>query len=175
MNFIDRFPLLEKLIIDGCSMMEYLNVSQQNLTNLVLYDCFVTREVRINSPKLKSLEYKGGFTFFEGIEALQELEFVELYLDPLKFRDYWYSWIRNILELCSHSKHLSLICGIEEDLILTNIRNLTREDDVKVFSEEVAHNPKSDRRVCFLRIKKLFELHINGSRQLLLPNNCSMT
>ncbi|PHT43327.1 hypothetical protein CQW23_17352 [Capsicum baccatum] len=113
-NFIDRFPLLEKLIIDGCSMMEYLHVSQQNLTNLVLYDCFVTREVRINSPKLKSLEYKGGFTFFEGIEALQELEFVELYLDPLKFRDYWYSWIRNLLESCAHSKHLSLICGIEE-------------------------------------------------------------
>lgn len=117
-NFIDKFPLLEKLIIDDCSKLPKLHLSQPNLASLVLKDTLVEREVRIDSPKLKSLEYKGGLTYFEGIEALQELEFVLLYLDPLKLRDYWYSCFRDMLESFAHSKHLSLICDIEEVMTL---------------------------------------------------------
>ncbi|KAM3222068.1 hypothetical protein P3L10_021338 [Capsicum annuum] len=205
-SFVDKFPLLEKLVIDSCGKLQNLHVSQQNLVSLVLKDSLVADEVKIDSPKLKSLEYKGVLTDFYGIEALQELEFVILYLDPLKLRDYRYSWLRDILESCAHSKRLSLICGIEEVIIfpvemddvlpVNGIKNLgleiinchatteeisddliwllpdlktlsltlgsiteviemddlTKEDDVKVFSTEVLHNPKSDRRVCFLRI-----------------------
>lgn len=47
-------------------------------------------------------------------KALQELEFVLLYLDPVSLSDDWYSWIRDILESCACSKHLSLICDTEE-------------------------------------------------------------
>ncbi|KAL3363996.1 hypothetical protein AABB24_012968 [Solanum stoloniferum] len=103
MNFIDKFPLLEKLIINDCSRLQKLHISQPNLVSLVLKDSIVLWEVRIDSPKLKSLEYKGGLTYFKGIEDLQELEFVLLYLDPFKLCDYWYSWFRDILESCAHS------------------------------------------------------------------------
>ncbi|KAG5597047.1 hypothetical protein H5410_038279, partial [Solanum commersonii] len=114
MNFVDKFPLLEKLIIDDCSMLQELHISQPNLVSLVLKDSIVRWEVRIDSPKLKSLEYKGDLTYFKGIEDLQELEFIRLYLDPSKLHDYWYSWFRDMLESCAHSKCLSLICDIEE-------------------------------------------------------------
>ncbi|XP_004245274.2 F-box/FBD/LRR-repeat protein At1g13570-like [Solanum lycopersicum] len=118
MNFIDNFPLLEKLIIDTCSRLQKLHISQPNLVSLVLKDSIVKWEARINSPKLKSFEYKGGLTDFTGIEDLQELEFVLLYLDPLKLRDYYYSWFRDMLESCARSKHLSLICDIEEVVLI---------------------------------------------------------
>ncbi|KAH0654542.1 hypothetical protein KY290_032818 [Solanum tuberosum] len=176
MNFIDKFPLLEELIIDDCSRLQKLHISQPNLASLVLKDSIVQWEVRIDSPKLKLLEYKGGLTYFKGIEDLQELKFVLLYLDPFKLRDYWYNWFRDMLESCAHSKRLSLICDVEEvvlipvevtDLLPVNdIKNLELEiisqhvfverNDVKMVSAEVVHNPKSDQRVCFLRIKNFF-------------------
>lgn len=81
MDFIDKFPLLEKLIIDDCSKLQNLHLSQPNLASLVLKDCRVVDQVEINSPKLKSLEFKGDFKYFDGIEASQELEHVLLYLE----------------------------------------------------------------------------------------------
>ncbi|KAK4714308.1 hypothetical protein R3W88_020215 [Solanum pinnatisectum] len=88
-NFIDKFTLLEKLIIADCKL-QILHLSQPILASLVLKDCMVKYQVQVDSPKLKSLEFKGDVTNFEGIEDLQELEFVLLYLDPLKLSDYWY-------------------------------------------------------------------------------------
>ncbi|KAG5597049.1 hypothetical protein H5410_038281 [Solanum commersonii] len=138
MNFIDKFPLLEELIIDDCSRLQKLHISQPNLVSLVLKDSIVRWEVRIDSPKLKSLEYKGGLTYFKGIEDLQELEFVLLYLDPFKLRDYWYSWFRDILESCAHSKRLSLICNIEEVfLIPVEVTDILPVNDIKNLELEI--------------------------------------
>ncbi|KAF3650455.1 putative F-box/LRR-repeat protein-like [Capsicum annuum] len=58
LNFIDKFPLLEKLVIAGCSTLERLHVSQQNLTSLVLKDCIVIEEVIIDSLKFVNLKRK---------------------------------------------------------------------------------------------------------------------
>ncbi|KAG5626195.1 hypothetical protein H5410_011413 [Solanum commersonii] len=81
-TFIDKFLLLEKLIIADCKL-QILHLSQPNLVSLVLKDCMVKYQVQVFSPKLKSLEFKGDVTNFEGIEDLQELEFILLYLDPV--------------------------------------------------------------------------------------------
>ncbi|KAH0656306.1 hypothetical protein KY285_031188 [Solanum tuberosum] len=137
MNFIDKFPLLEELIIDDYSRLQKLHISQPNLASLVLKDSIVRWEVRIDSPKLKSLEYKGG-TYFKGIEDLQELEFVLLYLDPFKLRDYWYSWFRDILESCAHSKRLSLICDIEEVVLISvEVTDILPINDIKNLELEI--------------------------------------
>ncbi|KAH0651909.1 hypothetical protein KY284_031821 [Solanum tuberosum] len=138
MNFIDKFPLLEELIIDDCSRLQKLHISQPNLASLVLKDSIVRWEVRIDSPKLKSLEYKGGLTYFKGIEDLQELEFVLLYLDPFKLRDYWYNWFRDILESCAHSKRLSLICDIEEVVLIpVEVTDILPINDIKNLELEI--------------------------------------
>ncbi|KAH0731871.1 hypothetical protein KY289_003059 [Solanum tuberosum] len=115
-TFIDQFVLLEKLIIADCKL-QILHLSQPNLASLVLKDCMVKYEVQVDSPKFKSLEFKGDVTKFKGIEDLHELEFVMLYFDPVKLSHYWYSWLSEVLKSCARSKHLSLICKTEEVII----------------------------------------------------------
>ena len=115
MHLINKFPLLEKLIIHDCSRLQNLHISQPNLASLVLMDCTVVQLIRLTTPKLKSLEYKGQHTNFEGIEDLEELEFVLLYLEPVDMDTYWwYKWIRDILKSCARSKHLSVICNSQK-------------------------------------------------------------
>ncbi|PHU12288.1 hypothetical protein BC332_19218 [Capsicum chinense] len=46
-SFVDKFPLLEKLVIDSCGKLQNLHVSQQNLVSLVLKDSLVADEVII--------------------------------------------------------------------------------------------------------------------------------
>ncbi|XP_004243318.1 putative F-box protein At1g49610 [Solanum lycopersicum] len=137
-TFIEKFPLLDKLVLDTCGWSQKLHISQPNLVSLVLKDSTVRREVRIDSPKLKSLEYKGGLTDFTGIQDLQELEFVLLYLDLLKLPDNWYSWFRDILESCARSKTLSLICDIQEVVLIpVKVTDILPVNDIKNLELEI--------------------------------------
>ncbi|XP_004243798.2 uncharacterized protein [Solanum lycopersicum] len=115
-DFINKFTLLEKLIIADCKL-QMLHLSQPNLASLVLMDCIVEDEVQINSSKLKSLEFKGRLTKIKGIEDLKELEFVKVYLDPVRLSKCWYRWFRDILKSCARSKHLSVICNSKKVII----------------------------------------------------------
>ncbi|PHT76578.1 hypothetical protein T459_20100 [Capsicum annuum] len=115
-HFINEFPLLEILVISDCSNLQNLYLSQRNLSSFEIYQVDEV-EVRIDAPKLKSLEYTGGLTLFPGIEASKGLEFVRFYLNPEMLNDGWYIWLRNILECFAHAKHLSLICQSEQAII----------------------------------------------------------
>ncbi|KAF3650868.1 hypothetical protein FXO38_16925 [Capsicum annuum] len=115
-HFINEFPLLEILVISDCSNLQNLYLSQRNLSSFEIYHVDEV-EVRIDAPKLKSLEYTGGLTLFPGIEASKGLEFVRFYLNPEMLNDGWYIWLRNILECFAHAKHLSLICQSEQAII----------------------------------------------------------
>ncbi|XP_010324083.1 putative F-box/FBD/LRR-repeat protein At1g78760 [Solanum lycopersicum] len=139
MHLINKFPLLEKLIIHDCSRLQNLHISQRNLASLVLMDCTVVQLVRLTTPKLKSLEYKGPHTNFEGIEDLEELEFVLLYLEPVDMDTYWwYKWLRDILKLCARSKHLSVICNSQKVIIIPEyLRHLVSITDMEHLELEI--------------------------------------
>ncbi|XP_059285034.1 putative F-box/FBD/LRR-repeat protein At3g49030 [Lycium ferocissimum] len=113
MNYINIFPLLEKLVIYQyvCSN---LKVSHQHLTSFVLEAYMEIEEVILDAPKLKSFEYRGGLTLFPGIETSHELEFVHLHLKPRRLNNRWYIWLRNMLESFAHSKHVRLTCLDEQ-------------------------------------------------------------
>ncbi|XP_059312762.1 putative F-box/FBD/LRR-repeat protein At4g00315 [Lycium ferocissimum] len=119
LHYINKFPLLEKLVLPNgtCSCIQ---VSHQHLTNFVVNVLEEVEEVRIDAPKLKSFEYTGGLMLFTGIEASRELEFVHLHLNPEMLNDDWYICLRDMLESFAHSKHLRLICKNEQDIIFPN-------------------------------------------------------
>nr|XP_010325173.1 uncharacterized protein LOC104648860 [Solanum lycopersicum] len=139
MHLINKFPLLEKLIIHDCSRLQNLHISQPNLASLVLMDCTVVQLIRLTTPKLKSLEYKGQHTNFEGIEDLEELEFVLLYLEPVDMDTYWwYKWIRDILKSCARSKHLSVICNSQKVIIIPEyLKHLVSITDMEHLELEI--------------------------------------
>ncbi|XP_060194142.1 FBD-associated F-box protein At5g60610-like isoform X1 [Lycium barbarum] len=148
--FINRFPLLENLVIDGCCLdffsggvgidnyLPRLFISHKNLANFVLKlnTTDSIDEIIIHAPNLKSFEYCGQLTSFPGIWASRQLEFVKLHLRPKVLNTRWYIWVRKILESFAHAKHLCLICQSEQDIIfpdeltetllpaINNIKNL---------------------------------------------------
>ncbi|KAK4367549.1 hypothetical protein RND71_011341 [Anisodus tanguticus] len=128
-SFINRFPLLENLVIDGCrrdvfsvggfydNNLPSLFVSHKNLAKFVLkLGTFNSIDkIVIHAPNLKSFEYYGRLTSFPGIWASRRLKFGKLHLRPKVLNANWYIWLRNILESFAQSKHLCLICRNEQD------------------------------------------------------------
>ncbi|XP_060193838.1 FBD-associated F-box protein At5g22730-like [Lycium barbarum] len=84
--FINRFPLLENLVIDGCCLdffsggvgidnyLPRLFISHKNLANFVLKlnTTGSIDEIIIHAPNLKSFEYCGQLTSFPGIWASRQ-------------------------------------------------------------------------------------------------------
>ncbi|WMV39175.1 hypothetical protein MTR67_032560 [Solanum verrucosum] len=58
--------------------------------------------------------------------------------DPFKLCDYWYSWFRDILESCALSKRLSLICDIEEVVLIpVEVTYILPVNDIKNLELEI--------------------------------------
>lgn len=59
---INKFPVLEKLVLMGCDALEMLTILSKNLKKLVLLRCEKLREANVDAPNLQTFEYTGDKT-----------------------------------------------------------------------------------------------------------------
>ncbi|KAL2463430.1 F-box protein-like [Forsythia ovata] len=118
-NLLFQNPLLEKLVLVNCDIIEKLLIASPNLGSFSLRSCASLVEVKIDAPNLQELEYRGEFITFSSVISSPLLE-ATIYLEDYSRSSLtiWYAKLKDLFEKLQYSKTLSVACFEELDLII---------------------------------------------------------
>ncbi|RAL48137.1 hypothetical protein DM860_005561 [Cuscuta australis] len=116
-NFLNNHPILERLVVKTCPMLHHVEVSSQNLLELVFGDCECLEKVIIDAPNLK-------FFFYDGEDPIT----LACKGPPLKlkeasiiFNSFYQLWFHDVLKSLARlrwTERLSLQVANDEDVII---------------------------------------------------------
>ncbi|XP_030971861.1 uncharacterized protein LOC115991982 isoform X2 [Quercus lobata] len=114
---ISRFPHLETLLINDCSMLERVNISVQRLRELRIFSCQKLLYVEIDAPNLSLFRYCNSSNqmaklFLKNAPCCLELN---LKLDPNDLVDtHWFLNLREFLLMSNQRKYLKILVFLSE-------------------------------------------------------------
>ncbi|KAF7145644.1 hypothetical protein RHSIM_Rhsim04G0063700 [Rhododendron simsii] len=112
-RLLDRSPMLETLIIDGCAGLERIRV-RQKIKRFSMSRCRGIVEAGVLSANLESLEYSGDVAIsFCCRDNLRSAE-VRISLDPMELSAAWFFRLKKLLKVFAKSKLLTLACPSDQ-------------------------------------------------------------
>lgn len=113
-NLLDGCPVLKTLVMDGCTGLERITVSEK-IKRFSMVRCRGIVEAVVLSPNLKSLEYSGDekISFCCREDNLGSAE-VRISLDPMELSEAWFFELKKLLEVFVKSKVLTLACPSDQ-------------------------------------------------------------
>lgn len=85
-DWIVKCPLLEKLVLHGCTRLEIFKISSEKLKSLALIKCVNLLDADIDAPNLCSFEYNGRPMPFRSLNA-RHLSQLKLSIPPNLIKD----------------------------------------------------------------------------------------
>ncbi|XP_058211471.1 uncharacterized protein LOC131323638 [Rhododendron vialii] len=115
-RLLDQSPMLETLIIEGCTGLERIRV-RQKIKRFSMSRCRGIVEAGVLSANLESLEYSGDVTIsFCCRDNLRSAE-VRISLDPMELSAAWFFRLKKLLRVFAKSKVLTLACPSDQLVI----------------------------------------------------------
>lgn len=121
---INKFPVLEKLVLMGCDALEMLTILSKNLKKLVLLRCEKLREANVDAPNLQTFEYTGDKTCSFSFTA-PKLQEAKLYFESSRkgvsktHIDGQSKNLQKFLLALNRSKSLKLVVRHKKDLLIS--------------------------------------------------------
>ncbi|RAL47067.1 hypothetical protein DM860_017108 [Cuscuta australis] len=118
-DILNNHPILEGLVLNYCPNVYHVDISSQNLVDLVFGDCRDLQKVRIDTPNLKSFFYNGEdpLTFVCKGPTLK-LKNASISLKPDYRGQVWFNGLLKFLAKLRCTENLSLEVAYEKDLII---------------------------------------------------------
>lgn len=112
-RLLDQSPMLETLIIEGCTGLERIRV-RQKIKRFSMSRCRGIVEAGVLSANLESLEYSGDVAIsFCCRDNLRSAE-VRISLDPMELSAAWFFRLKKLLKVFAKSKLLTLACPSDQ-------------------------------------------------------------
>lgn len=125
---INKFPVLEKLVLMECDTLERLTILSYNLKILVVVRCKKLHEAIVDAPNLHTFEYTGDKTFSFSLTApkLQEaklnFESSRKAVSKGRIEGHIPLWMVNLQEFLgslNQSKNLNLVVRHKKDMLIS--------------------------------------------------------